>query len=126
MTIGGGILLLILLFIGWLWQIHLKAKEVALLDCRELCKAHDAQLLDGTVTLKRLTLKRDHGKLHFRREYQFEFTLDGQVRFLGHIVMLSYSVVWHRLDKKALNAEPGQVISLDQYKHHKGRNDPKK
>ena len=63
------VLVVLLLLIGF-WRSTMHAKEMALKHAKDLCKAHNVQLLDDTVCIRRLTVTRnDMGRLSFKRGY---------------------------------------------------------
>lgn len=83
-------LLLALIGIGliaWFWQDSLQAKERAHLACRSACRRAGVQLLDDTVALERLWLRRDSGRPRLERRYTFEFTETGVNRHSGLVVI---------------------------------------
>ena len=91
------IVLVVLLFVIWFWQNALRAKEAALRECKTLCKEHQMQLLDETVSLKKLRLRRNEdGRVNFYRIYTFEYNLDGNTRHVGEIILLGVSLIEHR------------------------------
>ncbi len=77
--------------LGWFWFDSLRAHEIAKGMSKKLCQHYQLQLLDDTISLKRLTLHRDrtHPKLRFylQRAYHFEFTADGAGRTQGQLLM---------------------------------------
>lgn len=84
---------------GWLWNDTLKARERVLLRCRRACDEINVQLLDETVALKRLGLKRKPGgQVALRRTYQFEFSVDGSDRWSGRAVLLGRTLESLQLD----------------------------
>ncbi len=85
-----GLLLLILLgLIIWFWQNTLRARELALRAARDTCQSQQLQLLDGTVTLHRLVLRRSNrGYLTFQRTFQFTYSLQGDDRQTGFVITL--------------------------------------
>ncbi|MDO6562114.1 DUF3301 domain-containing protein [Amphritea sp. 1_MG-2023] len=83
--------LMVLLLLHW-WQ-SLKVKEVALKAASSHCKELDLQLLDQSVYLRGLWLKRDQqGKIRIWRSYLFDFTATGDDRAKGRIVLLGLLV----------------------------------
>ncbi len=80
-----------LLLIGafvWLWMAAMAVRERAILIGQRLCREAGVQLLDQSVTLKRLRLRRTSGGLTAARRYTFEVSMDGADRIGGHIDML--------------------------------------
>jgi hypothetical protein len=81
------IFLLITLF--WYWFDGLRAREIAMAVCREMCRYRQVQLLDETVMLFRTRVRRSpDGKLRLQRTFGFEVTTNGDDRDPGAIIML--------------------------------------
>jgi hypothetical protein len=75
------------------WQDALGTRERANEAARETCAATGAALLDETVAFRSLKVVRGlGGRLAFERTYLFEYTLDGQTRRQGFIVMFGRRV----------------------------------
>ena len=84
----------LLVFILWFWYDSLQAREQATEAGNRACKRVDAQFLDQTVVLKRLRLCRTHrGNMSLCRLYLFDFTLDGEIRREGMIMMVGQRIV---------------------------------
>lgn len=80
--------LLALGLLAWFWADSLRAREHALRVCRKACAQIDAQLLDETVALRRLSIGRNtQGHAVWRRTYNFEYSLDGTERLCGSVVL---------------------------------------
>lgn len=84
--------LLLLLLLGlalWFWQDSLRARELARTAGTRACRLSSVQLLDDTVALERLWLRRDAGgRLQLERLYVFEFSDTGETRRRGSVTML--------------------------------------
>ncbi|HXH02218.1 MAG TPA: DUF3301 domain-containing protein [Candidatus Competibacteraceae bacterium] len=92
-----GLLLLLLGLAALIWQSHMRARERAQLAGRHACEQRAYQLLDDTVAIEGLRLRRDeHGRLRLERRYGFEFSDGGDTRRRGSIVLLGDRVelVW--------------------------------
>ncbi len=75
------------------WWNAMRAKEIAVSSAKALCKRESVQFLDQTVALKRMGLGRDKkGSACLRRDYRFEFTVAGEHRDQGHIVLMGHSL----------------------------------
>ncbi len=75
-------------FAGW-FLTWVRVRELALQAARRACERDGVQLLDQTVSSKRVSLsKDDQGRWRVWRQYVFEFTEDGQLRHSGHVIML--------------------------------------
>ena len=82
--------LLLMLFAtacAWLWRGH-GIRERALALAKQHCAKLDVELLDGNVAFRRLALLRDsRGQRRVARIYGFEFTVTGEQRHSGRIVL---------------------------------------
>lgn len=89
----------LLVLLAWLWFGGVQAKEAALRVAQRLCDEHGVALLDQTVTLKRVRLRRDRaGRLRLRRDYLFEYSHDGATRCTGALALLSRRLLGSRMD----------------------------
>ncbi|MEP7044538.1 MAG: DUF3301 domain-containing protein [Dokdonella sp.] len=95
--LGTWISLLVIALAIWMWMDALRARELAVSHGRELCRDAGVQLLDQTVSLRRLRLARRDGLPAFVRRYGFEVSLDGSDRHRGHLDMNG-----HRLESWSL------------------------
>lgn len=86
---------LVLLGLGaWFWMDTLSAREAALAAARRACEGEGLQLLDETVVVERLRADRNEaGRFALRREYGFEYSLDGADRHRGGLTLLGREVV---------------------------------
>ena len=85
----------------WFWQQSLRARELAIRTAQELCARQNLQLLDATVALSGLRLRRaTAGHIALQRTYQFEYSRDGDVRQRGFVLLLGL-----RLETAGLAAE---------------------
>jgi hypothetical protein len=81
-------LLLLMSLLIWFWRDSLRVRESATRICRQACKSYGVQFLDQTVALQRLRLRWVHSGLRLQRTYQFDYSLEGEGRRTGHLVML--------------------------------------
>lgn len=95
--LGTWLFLLAIALAVWAWMDGLRAREHAIRHGRELCRGAGVQLLDQTVSLKRLRLLRRDGLPTFVRRYGFEVSLDGSDRHRGHL-----DLAGHRLESWSL------------------------
>lgn len=82
------ILLLALLGIVGAWLKLSRAREQAVEEARRQCRQHGLQLLDESVGLRSLRLRRGHGALQLERSYAFEVSIDGDDREPGRLWMI--------------------------------------
>jgi len=88
------IFILIAAGLAWAWWDGMGAKEQARNACKRLCRERDVLLLDDTVALAMLRLRRDaQGRLRLYRLFGFEFTSDGELRYQGQVEMLGRMVM---------------------------------
>jgi hypothetical protein len=84
------VVLILVLAAGSGWVMNgLRVRELAFQAARQACSRQGAQLLDQSVSSKRMSLSRDTGgQWRIWREYHFEYTYDGNQRKSGHVIML--------------------------------------
>lgn len=94
---------LVLILLGYyLWHGALKAREQARAIGHALCARARVQLLDQTVALQRLGIARGaDGRLHLRRRYRFELSIDGVDRHSGTLEILDGELLSHSLPMPA-------------------------
>jgi|SRR5690606_37525170 len=94
---------LLLTLLAYWWQAR-DIKEIAVIAAKRHCAREGLELLDETVVLRRIKLKRgDDGQLHIWRGFLFEFTSTGEERYQGQVVLLGRRVqnIWlpvHRMN----------------------------
>jgi hypothetical protein len=81
-----------LLFLGMMalvgtWLSAMRNRERALSAARRVCSAQSIQLLDETVGLSGLRMRRQDGLLRLMLRYGFEVSSNGQDRIPGHLWM---------------------------------------
>ncbi len=82
------LIIIVPLIIAYYWQAQ-GVRETALRATRLYCQREQLQLLDESVALRSLWLKRGaDGRVHIWRGYQFEFTVTGGERYIGKTVTL--------------------------------------
>ena len=92
-------LLAVLAVIVWLWYDALRYREFTIQQCRKICNEMEFQLLDQTVALASLSLRRDpDNRLRLLRRYNFEISPDGTGRNNGYIVISGYRIVHIEFD----------------------------
>ena len=70
------------------WMKLSTARERAVRVARAQCLQHGLQLLDETVGLRRVRLRRVNGLRRVERRYDFEVSIDGNDREPGHLWMI--------------------------------------
>jgi hypothetical protein len=90
--VSGLILLILLGMLLWFWQDTLRVRELALQAAREVCANQQLQLLDATVTVQRLALRRLAGQAVLQRTFQFTYSRDGNDRLTGFVITLGNHV----------------------------------
>ena len=81
------ILLLILGLIAWFWFDTQRSQEMAFRVCKRACRQLNLLLLDDTIAVVRIRLKRIHGQLKVQRTYQFEFYNGNNKRLQGAMIL---------------------------------------
>jgi len=78
------IIFLILLAIVVYWWDAAGAYERAYQAAKQACSEGGVQLLDDTLERTKIRLCRhERGYMHLCREYEFEFSSDGEMRYMG-------------------------------------------
>ncbi len=95
--LGTWIFLVTIALAIWAWMDALRAREIAIHHGRKLCEEAGVQLLDQSVSLKRLRIARRDGLPTLIRRYQLEISLDGSDRHRGHLELAG-----HRLESWSL------------------------
>lgn len=91
---NGLVLLLIIFALIWFWLDSRRAHEFSLGLCRHLCEKNSVILLDETVVLDKLKLRRNtNGRMIFERTYRFEYSDDIALRQQGALVILGLKPV---------------------------------
>jgi hypothetical protein len=87
------LLLALLGTLAWLWLDSLKAHEIGTACARKACRTENLQLLDETVVLCALKLTRNlRGSLRLQRSYAFEYSITGNERLTGHVVLCGHEL----------------------------------
>lgn len=70
------------------WFETLRMREYVTRRCKSTCEAAGLQLLDQSVALSGISLKRDrNGRWRVHRSYQFHVSENGADRHMGHIIL---------------------------------------
>ena len=126
--------LLLLLALGGIVGLWLKlsvARERAVQEARRQCQQHGLQLLDETVGLRSLRLRRVNGLRMIERCYGFEVSIDGHDREPGRLWMIgntlsslslpTIELLAHEeaITRTALPAPPDNVVPLHPRTHNR-------
>jgi hypothetical protein len=108
------LLLLLILAGAYAWQSALRERERARAMCFDLCMQANVQLLDQTVALQRMRLIRVPQGLRLRRDYRFDFSVDGRDRHRGTLSLIAGELQTHSLPIiDAYASEPlGNVVKF--------------
>ena len=83
------LLILLLIAVVAFWWFGAKSRETATSFARQACQRCGVQLLDQTVSLSKLRLRRaDQGHMSIARWYTFEFSTSGIDRRPGNLSLL--------------------------------------
>ncbi len=94
-------ILLIFLLLAALafWWFSAQSRETAIHFARDACKRCGVQLLDETVSMSKMRLRRsDRGHMGIARWYTFEFSASGQDRRSGNVNLLGNQLLDMHLD----------------------------
>jgi len=92
------LLCLIFLLLAYWWSAQ-GIRQIALNSAKRHCQDMDVQMLDGSIALYRIWLRRDEqGKMRFWRSYAFEFTSTGVERYRGQVVLLGRNILSIQLE----------------------------
>lgn len=87
------LLLVILAGAAWFWWDSLQKREIALNAAHRACHDAGVQLLDGSVALRRVRLRRDDmQRARVYREFSFDYSTAGDDRHPGRIYLLGAQV----------------------------------
>ena len=89
---------LILIFLvglaAFYWLSVARCKEIATVAARRECQYNDVQLLDQTVQQVRVSASRDsNGSWRIWRHYKFDYSVEGDERQGGEVVLLGHHVI---------------------------------
>lgn len=91
---NGLVLLLLISALIWFWLNSRRAHEFGVGLCRHLCEKNSVILLDETVILDKLKLRRNaSGRIVFERTYRFEYSDDIALRQHGELVIVGLEPV---------------------------------
>lgn len=98
------IILIILGGLTWLWFDSFTAREAGISAVRRVCKMEGLQLLDETIAIISLKLKRnEEGRMGLYRIYEFEYSDTGDNRRRGRIHLLGHKVTVLNVRKESVS-----------------------
>ncbi|WP_339489073.1 DUF3301 domain-containing protein [Pseudomonas sp. EL_65y_Pfl2_R95] len=127
LTLGNIFVLMLLATAGaWLWHAH-GLRERTLIKVKQYCEKADIELLDENVAFRKFALLKDgKGRKRIARVYGFEFTVTGEQRHAGKVIMFgpnlgSIELAPHpfrepQRESPEVVRQPPQVIELDQWR----------
>lgn len=86
------ILLVAIALLGLFWFDSARAREITIELARTLCQRRGLQLLDDTVTLRRMGLRWGSQGIRIRRMFSFDFSVEGMGRRNGYIILIGSQV----------------------------------
>lgn len=111
---------------AWLWHAH-GLRERALSLVKQHCAKADIDLLDENVALRKLAFLPDaRGRKRLARVYGFEFTVTGEQRHVGSIVMFGQQLGHIELAAHPFREPPppgAQVIEMQQWRSQRAHLD---
>lgn len=93
------ILLILLVLLIYIWYETFRLREFVLLRCKQVCSESHLQLLDQTIALTALSIKKRPGNgfcLH--RCYGFEYSINGTERLRGYVDLAGRKILAVRLE----------------------------
>jgi hypothetical protein len=102
------LLLLIAAIIG-LWLKLSRARERACVQASRLCRQHGLQLLDETVGLRGVRLRKLHGQWQLERCYGFDVSIDGDDREPSRLWMIHDRLTGYNLPTVRTRRDEGDA-----------------
>ncbi len=94
------LLIIVVALLAAYWYNAMRAHEQALRAARNGCERYALQLLDESIAMQRLRLKRGgDGRIRFHRLYRFEFLGADDGRSSGWVELLGLRVIAVRLQQ---------------------------
>jgi hypothetical protein len=89
------VLLIIVAVLLLAWSAARGAAEEARRHARDICSRHRVQLLDQSVALRQVRLRRgEDGRMRLQRTYEFAYSAHGDDRQLGRLALLGTQLLW--------------------------------
>ena len=93
------ILLILLVLLVYIWYETLRLREYVLIKCQQICRESQLQLLDHTIALTAMSIKRRPGNgLRLYRCYGFEYSINGTERLRGYVDMAGRKILAVRME----------------------------
>lgn len=86
LSLGDVLILFVIVGMAAFWWQQDVFRRRALVLAKNACARADVQLLDDSVGLRRLRLRRSNGHFIIERHFGFEFSPSGAARYSGQIV----------------------------------------
>ncbi len=91
---GEWLLLVSLALLAWFWWDSLQKRELAIQAARAVCERAGVQLLDDSVAVSKMKLRRDaNQRARVYREFSFEYSSVGDDRQAGRVYLLGERVL---------------------------------
>jgi hypothetical protein len=91
---GEWLLLASLALLAWFWWDSLQKRELAIQAARAVCERAGVQLLDDSVAVSKMKLRRDaNQRARVYREFSFEYSSVGDDRQAGRVYLLGERVL---------------------------------
>jgi len=88
------LIILFLALLAWFWLNTIRAKEIAMQASALACQQIQAQFLDQTASLKKISLSRNkNGRMSLQRTYDFDFSRDRETRLKGLVTIDGQTVI---------------------------------
>jgi hypothetical protein len=95
------LLLILLALLIYIWYETFRLREYVLIKCQQVCRESSLQLLDQTIALAALSIKkRPGGRFHLYRCYGFEYSINGTDRLRGYVDLMGSNILSVRLEDR--------------------------
>lgn len=105
LSFGEVLILFVVVAMAVFWWRQDVFRRRALILAKTACDRADVQLLDDSVGLRRLRLRRFDGRFMIERRFGFEFSPSGAARYPGWIIFHGNDVHSVALDESRMLAE---------------------
>lgn len=95
------LLLLLVVLLIYIWYEVFRIRERVLIKCQQLCREANLQLLDQTIALSAISIKKMRGgRLRLYRCYRFEYSINGTERLRGYVDLMGRTIRSIRLEDR--------------------------